>query len=223
MSLARRLAGPALALSALCGAMGPAHAQTTTASLTVDNVYGLYWGKPSALTLVGSNAVWETVENYSFTVTPESYVYVAAWDQGSGQGFQGVVSGPNGTFRTNLVDWVATVVPAASLPGWSPTGNVVPALGSLQAALSSASWNPILASRPHNGSPWGAAVSDPATLWIWSDSIDGGTTDGSLVVFRTATPVVTAIPEPSSALMMLVGAGALGFMYRRRMQPQGSA
>lgn len=220
MSLSRNVMCGVLALSGAVGLVAPSHAQLVTASVTVDNVYALYSGTPSALTLIGSNGDWRTAENYSFNASPGSFVYVAGWDQSGIQGFQGVAAGPGGIFRTNLTDWVAAVVTASVLPGWTTAGSVAPPIGALQTALSSAAWLPLLASRPHAAGPWGSVVNDPLTQWVWRDDIDGGTTDGSLVVFRTAS-VVTAVPEPSSALMMLVGAGLMGFLYRRRMHQGG--
>lgn len=217
MSFARFTASAALALMATVGAASSVHAQVVNVSVTVDNVYALYSGVPSSLTLRGSNADWTTVESYSFSAAAGSFVYVAGWDQGGIQGFQGIASGPGGTYRTNLTDWVAAFVPASQLPGWSPNGTVAPSVGSLQTALTAASWQPILASVPHSAAPWGAKVSDPGTLWIWSDSIESGATDGGLVVFRTAGAIVSEIPEPSTGLLMLLGAGAMTFLYRRRV------
>ncbi|HRD94869.1 MAG TPA: PEP-CTERM sorting domain-containing protein [Rubrivivax sp.] len=199
------------------GAVAPALGQNANLSVTVDNVYAAYFGSPASLTFLGGDGSWNTAESYTFSAVAGSFVYVAAWDQGGLQGFQGVASGPAGTFRTNLTDWVATVVPASSLPGWSSAGTAAPNVGSLQTALAGASWQVLLESRSHGAAPWGGVVSDSATQWVWSDSIEGGTTDGKLVVFRTASPVVSAIPEPSTSLMMLVGLGVTGLLVRRRL------
>ena len=217
MSTARVTASVATAFLVAVGAASSVQAQSVNVSLTVDNAYALYSGVPSALTLRGSNADWTTVESYSFSEAAGSYVYVAGWDFGGIQGFQGVAAGSGGTYRTNLTDWVAAFVPASQLPGWSPTGPAVPTLASLQTALTAASWQPILSSVPHSAGPWGGRVSDPGTLWIWSDSIEAGNTSNGLVVFRTAGTIVSEIPEPSTGLLMLLGAGAMTFLYRRRV------
>lgn len=212
----RLLTKTVLPLLLVGGAVAPALGQNANLTLTVDNVYSAYFGSPSSLTFLGGDDNWNSAESYSFAASAGSFVYVAAWDLGGLQGFQGVATGPAGAFRTNLTDWVATVVPATSLPGWSSTGTAAPSIGSLQTALAGASWQSLLESRSHGAAPWGGVVSDPATQWVWSDSIEGGTTDGKLVVFRTANPVVAAIPEPSTSLMLLVGLGVTGVLVRRR-------
>lgn len=197
----------------------PAQAITVTADVTVDNVYGLYVGTPSTLSLLGANSDWVSVERYSFEAAAGDYVYVAAWDLGGIQGFQGIVSGESRVFRTNTIDWTYTLVAPSALPGWTPASGSQPGLASLKTALAGASWSAVTGSAPHSTWPWGGAVSDPATLWIWSDSLTDPTlSDGTLVVFRTVASVASVVPEPSMALLMLGGLLIVGTAARRRAQ-----
>lgn len=196
----------------------PASAVPISAQLTADNVYGLYVGTPSTVTLVGSNNVWQTAESYGFQALAGDFVYVAAWDLGGPQGFQGVVSNGATQFRSNAADWVYTVIPAASLPGWSAVDGPQPSLTALRSALAAASWSAIGAVTSHAGSPWGAVVSDAATQWVWTDSLSNNSSaDGQLAVFRTATAVVSAVPEPGRAAMLLLGLAVVGLLAKRRL------
>jgi hypothetical protein len=207
----------------LAVAVAGAGAVTIGAEVTVDNSYGLYVGTPASLSFVGSDNDWSSVETYSFSASAGDYVYVAAWDWSGIQGFQGIVDAGSTKYRTNTTDWVVTIVAPAALAGWTAINGPAPSLSSLQSALSSATWSSIAAGATgsHSVQPWGAKVADLNTLWIWSDTLsDVSAGDGKLVVFRTVTPVVSAIPEPGIASMMAVGVAALGFLAHRRRRAE---
>lgn len=202
---------------ALTAAGVSAGAVQVTAELTVDNVYGLYVGTPATASLVGSNNDWISVESYIFQANPGDFVYVAAWDFGSFQSFQGYAQAQGGTrFRSNAVDWVYSVVPASALPGWSAIDGPQPGLASLRNALSTATWSTVAGLLPHDGAPWGAKVSDVATQWIWADTANPtSVTDGQMVVFRTASAIVSNVPEPSQAVMLALGLAVVVLLVRR--------
>lgn len=196
----------------------PAAAVPISAELTVDNIYGLYVGIPTTITLVGTNNQWQASEVYNFQAQTGDFVYVAAWDLGGPQAFQGVVNNGATAFPSNAASWVYTVISASSLPGWSAIDGPQPSLTALRSALASASWSTIGAVTSHGGAPWGPVVSDVATQWVWPDSLDNtSSSDGHLVVFRTATAVVSAVPEPSRAAMLLLGLAVAGLLAKRRL------
>lgn len=218
----RRTQRRAFAAVALAAAL-PALAQTAsvTARLTADNVYGLYFGTPASLTLAGTDATWGNAEVYGFSAGIGQFAFVAAWDLGGPQAWQGSLAVAGGaTIRTNPVDWVYTTVQIAALPGWSSSGTALPSLGSLQTALASASWLPVAASASNSAAPWGSVVPDAGAQWIWGDTLaDSSATDGRLVVFRTQDTLVSAIPESGTSLLMLAGLAAVSLLARRRRRP----
>lgn len=213
MTVRSWLLGVAMAASGIS-----AGAVQVAAELTVDNVYGLYVGKPATVSLVGSNNDWTTVESYNFQANAGDFVYIAAWDTGGPQSFQGYAQAQGGSrFRSNAADWVYTVVSASSLPGWSAIDGPQPGLVSLRAALGTASWSTVGSAIAHGEAPWGAKVSDVATQWIWADTTEAASvTDGQMVVFRTASAIVSDVPEPSQAAMLALGLAVVVFLVRRR-------
>ena len=173
-----------------------------TATLSVDNYYGLYYGNADGtqLTLIGSDAnpssfSWTTPETWTTKMPAGSYLYVLAWDIGGPQAFIGQFNTERGTITSNTTDWVAKT--GGINPGLS---GALPSMSSVQAQIGAGGWNNLLASAdngcPNGSFPWGnLSNTSPNAQYIWSDTTDSNngsktTTDGNYVLFRTRNPIM---------------------------------
>ena len=125
------------------------------------------------------------------------------YDAGQPHSWQGVFNTPSGALYTNTASWVAYNV-KTTLNFADP---VTPGL------IAGATFGPITSDLPYNAGPWGSRVGSSSADWIWST----GPNSGDLVVlFRTTNVVSSAVPEPETYAMLLVGLGVLGVVARRR-------
>lgn len=191
------LAGAALALCS-----GMALADNATARLTADNEFWLYSGSATGtgLQYIGEGHNWGSAYAFSFTVAPGDYLYVLANDGGPPKSWEGTFSTPQGALYSNDVQWVGTAVANGT--------SVV-----TQTLVAGATWStPTLSSYG-----WGNVVGDANAKWIWMvDQSSGPQTS----LFRSATPVMAAVPEPETYSLMAGGLAALALMVRRRKSTQ---
>src|SRR5688572_25270837 len=145
----------------------PAFAANTSATLTADDVFGLYHGQESGsgLTLDGrSTGVWSaTVKDFSFDVGAGDYLYVLAYNEpsfGPPHMYIGSFLTPAGALVSNTTDWVYYISENATPSPFL----ALPTLAQVQAdiaAANSSGWSTPLASAPNGSFPWGLAVSNP--------------------------------------------------------------
>jgi hypothetical protein len=186
------LAGAALALCS-----GLAQAGNATATLTADREFWLYSGDAAGTSLqyVGEGHNWTTPFSFSFTVAAGNYLYVLANDGSPPKSWEGVFSTPAGMLHSNATDWLGSGVANGT--------SVV-----TQALIAGAIW-----SAPTDfSSPWGDVVGDADAKWIWMADEDFGP---QTALFRSAAPVMAAVPEPETYAMLLGGLGVLGLVARR--------
>lgn len=187
------LAGAALALCS-----GAALADNSTAKLTADNEFWLYSGNAAGTSLqfIGEGHSWPTAFSFSFTVAAGDYLYVLANDGGPPKSWQGVFNTPAGMLYSNATDWLGSGVANGT--------SVV-----TQALIAGATWSaPTLSSYP-----WGNVVGDVSAKWIWMVDQSAGP---QTALFRSAAPVMAAVPEPETYMMLIGGLGVLGLVTRRR-------
>ncbi len=171
---------------------------SVTAKVTADNHYGLYYGSPENLNFVGRNEFgfygnpgafnWSLPETFPFTVNPNDYLYVVAWDDESGQMWLGEFELPNGVYlRTNKEDWLS-VVASGRNPG--RTGNV-PSPEELKEEILAASWSNPQQSLPNNSTaPWRKIPGiSSMSEFIWHDSFLSSATDPYYTIYRSAAPM----------------------------------
>ncbi|MCK5654787.1 MAG: hypothetical protein KAI03_00680 [Candidatus Aureabacteria bacterium] len=178
-----------------------------TATLTVDNHYGLYFGDGENVTFVGGNEIgaggnpgqynWSCAETFTFDVDLCDYIYVAAWsDDYVAQGFLGQFVSDAGLLLTNTSAWEV-------YPSWKDLddGDSVPSQFVMNQEIAVASWSPVTYNKVHGSSPWGKidGISDDAS-WIWGSKLAPGSNYGEFQIFRTQV-----IPELSTFLLLFYG------------------
>lgn len=178
-----------------------------TATLTVDNHYGLYYGDEKNVTFVGTNEIgpwgnpgqynWSCAETFTFDVGLWDYIYVTAWsDDYVAQGFLGQFVSDTGLLLTNTSDWEVHL-------SWKDLddGDIVPSEVVMNQEIAIASWSPVTHSRIHGSCPWGKinGISDSAS-WIWGSELIPGSNYGEFQIFRTQV-----IPEHGTFSLLLCG------------------
>lgn len=223
-----RLSVPALLLglgmTSSAMAMLPPGAVSVNGTLTADNHYGLYVGQADGggLRFIGRNEKgaagapgtynWSEAETWNFLVTPGEHLYVMAWDDGGPQGWIGNFGWSGGGVASNLPAWQAAIAPGGN-PGSSGD---LPATATLSGYIAAASWQAPGASAANGSSPWGSINGVGSAQWIWHDTLaDGSLSDANFAMFRTASPLVAAVPEPSTYAMLGLGALMVLFATRR--------
>ncbi|HTQ39471.1 MAG TPA: PEP-CTERM sorting domain-containing protein [Pirellulales bacterium] len=208
---------------------------------TADNQYELYVGTPTSATTDVGGAFNTTAgqifvpETYSLSAPDSSYIYVAAWSdifdkQGFLASFQNLTLG--GFVRSGDPQWQVTAT-GVSLAN----GAAAPTLADLttQIQLANASTNtsngwvaPAVYSIDNGGGgPYGVTVGSGmgnASQWMWwngptpytnpDNAFTDGQDHGEYLIFRLP---VTAVPEPST--IVLLGLGTIGIgakLWRRR-------
>lgn len=158
-----------------------------TATFTADNFFAIYVGKAdgSNLKLIGRDAVsdWTSAESFPFTVAPDDYVYVAAWEApGSSGGPQSLIGQfvlpGNITIPTSpsTFDWI--LGPPNGSPGGSlndPAPPIAVVQNLVQTANQNQSWATPQASADRTSAPWGPALNGvfaPGTQFIWADTFN---------------------------------------------------
>ena len=170
-----------------------------TATLTVDNKYGIYHGTADGqiLTFAGRNEVgpvseWPSPETWTFNVDMNDYIYVVAWDYGPPHMFIGDFRRPDGVaIVSNLTDWMF-VVGNGPNPG---TSGDVPPLSTLMSDISTGTWDTprVSMTQPSSfppASPWGQITGiSPSALFIWHDDFLNSTSNSHYAIFRSKEPV----------------------------------
>ncbi|MEW5787697.1 MAG: PEP-CTERM sorting domain-containing protein [Pseudomonadota bacterium] len=196
-------------------------------TLTADNHYGVYLGDAdgSNLSFIGRNEYgdagspgqynWSLAETWEFLAAPGQYLYVMAWDDGGPQGWIGSFSWHSGELDSNTSDWVSAVAPAGN-PGKSGD---LPSSGVLSGYIAGATWTAPAASAANGSSPWGSIAGVGDAQWIWHDTLaDNSLSNANFAMFRSANPLVAAVPEPSTYAMMGLGLGMVLLVVRRKRQ-----
>ena len=234
MTLVRRRARRALpVLFVFAGLLaGTAEATPIQVNITVDNSYALFYGTETAATnFVGSDFDWGTTETHNFDLPDNFFIYVVtASDVSVAQGFLGQFENlSNGNkFYSNDPQWQVMATGLGSAAPYTGSSadlallsqEIVDANGGGNA---SNGWVGTTAG-PGNVAPnqWGPRPGiDSVARWVWYSS--NGDTDPTTpgfdhdewLVFRI--PVAAApVPEPSTVVLMLLGAaGVLGLRRRR--------
>jgi hypothetical protein len=209
------LAGAVLMATAFVA--GSANAAILTGALTADNQFSAYISSSDAVlgTLIASGNDWR--QAYSLTApltTGTYYLHVIGYNDGgvasSGNpdAFIGTFHLSDATYRfangtqdlsTDLVNWKASE--SAPSSWFAPAGTPV----SYGTKAGTNIWSA-------NGGT-GAGI-DGAAQWIWSSP------DATGQAFFSTT--ISAVPEPSTWAMMILGFMGVGFMAWRRQSPASS-
>ena len=201
-----------------CCALAPisAHAVNIEVTVTVDNVYGIYWGtETEAQTFVAANNDWYSAETYSFDLPSDKYIYVVCYtDDYSYQGFlaQFTNNDEGYGFYSNDTEWE---VAATGID--KDTNSPQPTLNELteQIKLANAGANPSLGwvdttvGAVNGSSPWGSISGvDSSAHWVWYDSYKDSSSSAPFtgfdhdeyLIFRiwVGSPEPTPIPEPTA-------------------------
>ncbi len=179
-----------------------------TATFTADNYFALYVGKAdgSNMKLLGRDGVtdWTSAESFPFTVAPDDYAYVAAWEAPGGSGGpqsligQYVLPG-NITIPTSpaTFDWI--VGPPNGSPG-DALSDPAPSIAVIQSLVQTAnqqqSWATPQASADRTSAPWGPALNGVfalGTQFIWADTFNDvsvSNVNDTYILFRSKEPLV---------------------------------
>lgn len=196
-------------------------------TLTADNHYGLYIGGANGENLMeigrnehgvsGNPGVynWSVAETWDFLAAPGQYLYVMAWDESGPQGWIGTFSWHTSELNSNTGDWLSAVA-----PGGNPGSNGdLPGTGTLEGYIAGATWIAPAASAANGSAPWGTVAGVGNGQWIWHDTLAASSSsDTRFAMFRSANPLVTAVPEASTYAMMGVGLGLVLLVARRKRQ-----
>jgi hypothetical protein len=208
------------ALSAI--ALNAASAATLTLNLIVDNQFDVYLSNNNAVlgTLIGSGSDWPTTFTFSTPLTGSTNYYIQVvgtnWTtlnpgtppfapgSDNPDAFIGTFSITGGGFQfanglqtisTDAVSWFG--VPKLDNTTWTdPTGNLVQAFG------------------PNGCCIWGANKPGPESnidsgaQWIWSNPDNGR--------FADISTAISAVPEISTWVLMLLGFAGIGIVAYRR-------
>lgn len=200
----------AVLLLAFCSAYPcqaqPVVADNAEATITTDNHYEFFISNDDSVegTKIGQSDKfglvlepptydWQTPETFGSFLVPgnDYFLHIKAVDDGAWAGVLGEFSIAGlPTLYTNTVDW------KVSATNWG-VGYVTPTFVG------------------NNGdAPWGAmsGISSEAD-WIWTNDAPQGQLAPSVRYFTTK---VTAVPEPISAGLFLIGGGALALIRRKK-------
>lgn len=193
-----------IALSALM--FSQAQATVLSYSISMDDQFDIYLSTDNSVqgTLVGSGSPWMTTfTGSSFSLTPGQNYYLHVFGVNSGGGPAGFL----GDFSLNGTDFVFA----------NNTGNLLTNTSDWQ--VGDTGWNSyaVPVSEGTNGvGPWGTRPSiNGSATWIWSG------TNSNASYFTTQ---ITAVPEPSTCLLMGIGGlGMIGMSYSKRRKTTGLA
>jgi hypothetical protein len=213
------LAGVLVTLGVLTAGMDQAEAASITGTLTADNHYGLFTGNEdgSLLNFIGRNEKgpsgssggynWSKAETWNFTINPNDYLYVVAWDDNAvDESWIGQFDVNNdGTLDLLSVaeDWEFVISKSATPGDWGD----VPSNTQLNTEISTANWAGAIRRGDNGMKPWGfiAGVSADADFLQTA-----ARSKGKYTIFRTQAPVIAAeVPEPVSGVALLA-IGAIG-------------
>jgi hypothetical protein len=201
---------PAVAFSLLFLASG-VQAESVTARVVADDFYSVFVGNDSgsSMTYVGGSGttLWQGQgAQFGFNATAGEYIYVAAWDSasyGPPHMWIGAFNIEGTMLYSNATDWVAKYDASQK----NPSVNAVSTL-----AQSAGTWLSILASMPNGSSPYGSLIGGAPASMIWHDAFGGtSASESGYALFRTAAPIVAAVPIPATWALLLTGLGLLGF------------
>jgi len=204
-----------------------ATAATITATITADNHYALYSGAQdgSFLATVGGNELgvhgapgrynWSMAESYDFS-TDQPFLYLAAWSDGHvAQGVLAELAVDELSLLSGNAAWTvfATGIDKDDNDPY-PTETE---MGVQITRANAVGWEPAAVGGNNGVAPWGriSGVSQEAR-WMWLASPDRtnafhpGLDHDEYLIFRTA------VPEPSSLLLLVVGGLATCRAARRR-------
>jgi hypothetical protein len=214
MRYASIIGGLALAMTAFS-----ANASVLTLDLTADNAFSVYVSSSNSTlgTFVGSGGSWQNTYQYSVTLSPgTNYIQVIGTNWTSANGYPygppGDPSNPDafiGTFKisggyvfsngattlsTNTTNWLAA--PALDNTSWTAPTVAAQAF----AVNGSGIWG------SYNGAQPNIAAD---AQWIWSNPDNG--------LYADLSTQISAVPEPATWAMMILGFFGIGFMaYRRK-------
>lgn len=181
---------------------------SVAATFTADNYFALYVGKKdgTGLRLIGRDTMsdWTSAESFTFSVAPDDYGYVAAWeapgDTGGPQSLIGQFVLPGNIILSTAptpFEWI--LGPMNGSPGGALT-DPAPALAVLQNLIATANqnqaWDTPRAFADRSSAPWGPALNGvfaPGTQFIWADTFNDPSTsndNNTYILFRTKDPVV---------------------------------
>jgi hypothetical protein len=212
-----------------------AMAQNTSIQVTVtaDNTYAIYTGTDTAAnTFQGSDNHWEQAETYNFNLPSDNFIYVVTYsDLQSVQGFLAQFTNQtnNSVFYSDDSQWQVTATgigPNSQPPTLENLTDEIQKANAGQNA--SLGWvAPTLG--PNNGAfaPWKLIQGiDTAARWTWYNSqLDtssgnayqqppfSGFNHDEYLIFRIA---VSAVPEPESLALAVLGLGLCGVAARKR-------
>lgn len=201
-----------------------------SAILTADNHYSLYIGEVDGggLTFIGrneqspngnpGNSNWSLPETWNFVMGPGQYIYTMVWGDGPWYAWLGEFVSSRSTVTTNTIDWQYSLMPVH----WNPKdipgdGDIKPGLDELSFFISNTTWNRPGGHTINGSGSWANYSGGPidgiseSTEWIWVDDENTAYPPNNyLHIYRSAKPIIAAIPEPNTYTLILAG---LGLVY----------
>ena len=207
------LAGILVTLGIIAGEIDQAEAASMTGTLTADNHYGLFTGNEdgSILNFIGRNEKgssgspgkynWSKAETWNFTINPNDYLYVVAWDDNA------VDESWIGQFDLNndgsldllsvAEDWEFVISKNATPGTWGD----VPSNAQLNTEISTAKWTGAIRRGDNGMAPWGFIEGVSANADFLATA---ARSQGKYTIFRTQVPVIAEeVPEPVSGVALL--------------------
>jgi hypothetical protein len=222
MKIHQTIAASAIVLATL--GMNAANASTElTGAMTADNAFFAFLGTSAGSlgTLIGEGNSWPS----SFSLTPTdltpgvtNYLNIEAINYGGPGGFQALLSLSSTDFEfANGTQTLST--DPSDIPSWTATYNSPNYSVAIQPWVAATG-----AVVPDFGYSWGNQVGSPLGGWIDAASNGLNVCQLCTVDFTTAIiSTVSAVPEPATWAMFLVGFGGIGFMMRNARRKSAAA